>query len=173
MGIAQQDLDSTEYVFEKDIATLDAEALIATLPYRFFDPHNMDKKIDVKKLQFGSRIDQNSGDREEYFTVKRIIKPDLVELNTGLIVKLLGIIEKPSVNGDATKYLIEKVLGQKVYLRYDEEKYDSKNRLQCYLYLKNRTFINAHLLKAGMVSVDTESDFSQKRKFIELEACYG
>ncbi|MDR3295865.1 MAG: hypothetical protein LBT26_08580 [Clostridiales Family XIII bacterium] len=44
----------------------------------------MDKKIDVKKLQFGSKIDKSSGDREKYYTVKRIIKPQLVELSNNL-----------------------------------------------------------------------------------------
>ena len=30
------------------------------LPYIFKDPHTLDKKIDVKKLQFGSKIDKDS-----------------------------------------------------------------------------------------------------------------
>ena len=86
---------------------------------------------------------------------------------------MIGIEEKPSVNGEATKYLSNKILGQRVYLKYDEQKYDADNTLQCYLYLKNRTFINAHLLKSGLVCADGKSEYRQKRKFIELEAYYG
>ena len=40
------------------------------LPYIFHDPHSMDKKIDVKKLQFGSRIDGQEQKRDELFTVR-------------------------------------------------------------------------------------------------------
>ena len=41
----------------------------------------------------------------------------------------------------------EKIKGKRVFLKYDEIKYDSENYLLCYLYLENKTFINAHLLK--------------------------
>lgn len=41
------------------------------LPYIFHDPHCMDKKVDVKKLQFGSKIDQSESKREELFGVKK------------------------------------------------------------------------------------------------------
>jgi hypothetical protein len=38
------------------------------------------QKIDVEKLQFGSKIDAESeGKRDEYFTVKEIINPELVK----------------------------------------------------------------------------------------------
>jgi len=44
---------------------------INKLPYIFKDPHTLDKKIDVKKLQFGSKIDKDSPtQREELYTVK-------------------------------------------------------------------------------------------------------
>jgi site-specific DNA-methyltransferase (adenine-specific) len=34
-----------------------------------------------------------------------------------------------------------------------------------YLYLENKTFINAHLLKAGLVEVDESMEFRYKEKF--------
>jgi site-specific DNA-methyltransferase (adenine-specific) len=37
-----------------------------------------------------------------------------------------------------------------------------------YLYLKNKTFINAHLVKNGLVEVDTEKEYLYKNKFIKL-----
>ena len=162
-----------KYIFQKDAMGINAVELIAGLPYQFKDPHCMDKKIDVKKFQFGSRLDQNRAEREEYYTVKRIVKPNLIELNNGLMVRLIGIEEKPSANGEATNYLSKKINGQRVFLKYDEQKYDSDNNLLCYLYLKNRTFINAHLLKTGLVRADVDSDYRQKSKFIELETNYG
>jgi site-specific DNA-methyltransferase (adenine-specific) len=109
LHVKKQDTQAAEFSFEQDVPLIDANALISELPYQFFDPHRMDKKIDIKKVQFGSKIDKNSTNREDYYTVKKIIKPDLLELNNGLIIKLLGITEKPSINHKATTYLEEKI----------------------------------------------------------------
>ncbi len=65
-------------------------------------------------------------------------------------------------------FLIEKTKGQKVFLRFDNGiKYDEKNNLLCYLYLWNKTFINAHLIKNGLADVDTTIDYKYKIKFLE------
>ncbi|MEO0075917.1 MAG: thermonuclease family protein, partial [candidate division WOR-3 bacterium] len=55
-----------------------------------------------------------------------------------------------------------------VFLKYDNMKHDSKNNLLCYLYLENKTFINAHLIKNGLVQVDSDIDFKYKNKFLKL-----
>jgi site-specific DNA-methyltransferase (adenine-specific) len=81
-------------------------------------------------------------------------------------------MENPIVNGTAMKFLSDKLLGQKVFLRHDDRKYDEENNLLCYLYLKNKTFINAHLIKTGLANVDCLSDYRYKNKFIELERNY-
>ena len=125
-------------------------------------------KIDVKKLQFGSKIDKNSKEREEYYTVKSVISPNTILLSNGLTIRLIGIKEKPSVNGNATKFLLDKTKGRKVFLKYDSVKYDSENILLCYLYLDNKTFINAHMLKNGLADVDYSIDFKYKTKFEKL-----
>jgi len=46
------------------------------LPYVFKDPVEFDKKIDPRKLQFGSKIDNHNRKREEYYYVKDIISPE-------------------------------------------------------------------------------------------------
>lgn len=154
--------------YSVDSSIIDKEQQLKYLPYVFNDPHKMGNKIDVKKLQFGSKIDKNSTDREEYFSVKSIISPNTILLNNGITVRLIGIKEKPSVNGNATKFLLDKTKGRKVFLRYDSVKYDSENILLCYLYLDNKTFINAHLLKNGLADVDYSIDFKYKTKFEKL-----
>ncbi len=160
--------EDAEYSFEQDDARFDINDKMRALPYMFNDPHKMDSKIDIKKLQFGSKIDKSSKEREEYFSVKTVLSPNIVILNNGLKIRLLGIKEKPSVNGNATKFLIEKTKGRKVFLRYDSVKYDDNNMLLCYLYLDNKTFINAHLLKKGLADVDYSFDFKYKDKFEKL-----
>lgn len=167
-----QSLFSEECVFEilkQEKITANFAEEIQELPYIFKDPIKVDKKIDPKKLQFGSKIDQDSGQREEYFTVKEVVSPELIKLSNGLIVRLLGIKQDVLKNGKATEYLVNKTQGQKVFLKYDQIKYDSDNRLLCYLYLKNKTFVNAHLVKEGLVVVDAEMVFKYKEKFLELQ----
>jgi site-specific DNA-methyltransferase (adenine-specific) len=167
-----QSLFSEECVFEiskQEKLTINFADEIQKLPYIFKDPIKVDKKIDPKKLQFGSKIDQDSGQREEYFTVKEVVSPELIKLSNGLTVRLLGIKQDVSKNGKATEYLVNKTQGQKVFLKYDQTKYDSENRLLCYLYLKNKTFVNAHLVKEGLVLVDADMVFKYKEKFLELQ----
>ena len=136
------------------------------LPYIFKDPHKMDKKVDVKKLQFGSKIDGNYTKREDLYSVKQVISPEKIELNNGLIVKLLGIKENKKHYEEAIEYLKKKFQKRKVFLKYDSIKYDSANNLLCYIYLDNKTFINNHLVKTGFVDVDLSLDYSCKTKFL-------
>lgn len=139
------------------------------LPYRFVDVHGIDKKVDVKKLQFGSKIDvESKSSREPLYSVKEVVSPELVRLNNGLIVRLIGIKKNPLLNGQATEYLMAKCKGKRVFLKYDENKYDTENHLMAYLYLENKTFINAHLLRDKMALVDDAQEFKYKSKFLSL-----
>lgn len=138
------------------------------LPYLFRDPHKLDKKIDPKKLQFGSKIDKDAHTREEFYTIKEVIDSERMKLNNDLVIRLLGIKQNPKINGEAVKYLINKTRGQKVFMRFDSLKYDKYNNLFCYLYLQNKTFINAHLIKNGMALPDIEMEYKYKNKFINL-----
>jgi endonuclease YncB( thermonuclease family) len=78
----------------------------------------------------------------------------------------LGVKEKPKKKGDALQFLRDKLRGQKVFLKFDTIKHDEENNLLCYLYLKNKTFLNAHLIKNGLVDVDTGFDYKYKPKFL-------
>lgn len=166
--VSSLSFDGASYSFECDNSEFEIKDKMKTLPYLFCDPHKMNSKIDIKQLQFGSKINKNSKEREKYFSVKAILSPNTIILNNGLTIRLLGIKEKPSVNGNATKFLIEKTKGRKVFLRYDAVKYDDNDVLLCYLYLDNKTFINAHMLKNGLAEVDYSFDFKYKNKFEKL-----
>ena len=169
LEVNQKDIYETTYEFINQVQVLDFEKEIKKQIYIFNDPHKLDKKIDVKKLQFGSKIDKNSSNkREEFFTVKEIISPERIRLNNDLTVKLIGIKEDKAINGKATAFLTEKTKGKRVFLKFDKEKYDRENNLLCYLYLENKTFINAHLIKKGLARVDCASDFKYKNKFLNL-----
>lgn len=173
LNINQVDIDGTTYQFLKDVIDIDTEKEFKNLPYRFVDFQNLDKKIDPKKFQFGSKIDKNSGQREEYYTVKEIISPELVKLNNDIVVRLIGVKENKTSNGSAKQYLYDKTKGQKVFMKFDDKKYDDQNNLMCYLYLKNKTFLNAHLIKEGFALPDTSFDFKYKNKFISINSNNG
>lgn len=151
-----EDKDEVKYTFED-------------LPYVFRDPHKMDKKIDVKKLQFGSKIDDKEQKREDYFTVKNVLSANRIELNNGLIVQLLGIKVIAEFEDQAIAFLREKFKKRKVFLKYDSIKYDSENHLLCYVYLDNKTFVNNHLIRTGFVAVDETFDYKYKKKFLEAK----
>lgn len=168
LNINQTDISGTTYEFLKDSFNLDVEEAFENLPYRFTDFQSLDKKVDPKKLQFGSKIDKNSGQREEYFSIKEIISPELVRLNNDLIVRLIGIKEKEDTSGLAREFLYDKTKGQKVFMKFDSQKYDEQNNLMCYLYLKNKTFLNAHLIKEGLVEPNTDLEFKYREKFLNL-----
>ncbi len=170
LDVNQKDINGTTYEFlVQEKQKIDFSNSISKLPYIFKDPHAFNNKIDVKKLQFGSVIDKNSStQREELLTVKEVISPEKIRLSNDLTVRLIGIKEDPIVNGKATTFLIDKTKGKRVFLKYDNVKYDGENNLLCYLYLENKTFINAHLIKTGMVKVDHSIDYKFKDKFIRL-----
>ncbi|MDP2166899.1 MAG: DNA methyltransferase, partial [Thermodesulfovibrionales bacterium] len=155
-------------IIKQEKLNIDFKKEINKLPYTFRDPVKFDKKIDPKKLKFGSRIDNSDYSCETYHSVKQIISPELLVLNNGLRVRLIGIKEKKEINGEALRFLSEKLKGQKVFMKYDGTKYDNEGNLLCYLYLKNKTFINAHLIKHGLAQVAVEADFKYKQKFISI-----
>ena len=168
LNVSQTDMAGTtfEFLTEKcpDITGED----IQKLPYIFHDPHGFDKKIDPKKLRFGSRIDKTDVNREEYHRVKAVLRGNVVVLDTDLTVRLLGVKDSPVTNGDSRNRLEQFVTGKRVYLKFDSTKYDENNTLLAYLYLGNKTFVNAHMIKAGIVDVDIEYEFKYKKKFLNL-----
>lgn len=149
-----EDKENNNYSFDK-------------LPYIFEDAHKLDKKIDIKKNNFGSKIDNSKEKREDLFSVKEVISPNKILLNNGMEIKLLGIKEKDNFTSQAINYLKEKFNKRKIYLKYDLQKYDKNNNLMCYVYLDNKTFINNHLIRTGFVDVETNFDYSCKSKFIK------
>ncbi len=145
---------------------------IRKLPYIFSDPIQFDKKVDPKKLKFGSKIsaedNQNGIKREEYYTVKEIIAPNLIRLQNDLEVRLLGVQPRLALAKEAKQFLETKIGKGQIFLRFDAEKYDEQNRLLAYVYMKNKTFINAHLIKHGYAEIDVEIPFKNKAKFQAL-----
>ncbi len=156
-------------IVKQEKTGIDFKKEIQKLPYIFKDPVKFDKKIDPKKLKFGSKIDNSDAQRETYYSVKEIISPEMVVLDNDLKVRLIGVKESKEINGKALQFLKEKLKGQKVFLKFDATKYDDKGNLLCYLYLKNKTFINAHLIKNRLAGIDISMDYKYKNSFLKYK----
>jgi len=153
---------------EQKNKSVDFKDEISKLPYIFKDSIKFSRKIDPKKLKFGSKIDSTNSERIDSYSVKQVISPEKILLNNDLIVKLIGIKTKKEMSDKAMEFLKSKLKNQRVFIKFDNSKYDSENNLLCYLYLQNKTFINAHLIKAGLVDVDDKFDYKYKLKFLNL-----
>jgi len=139
------------------------------LPYRFKDPVKFDKKVDPGKLRFGSKVAfGDTGVRDVFYRVKEIISPVLVALDNGLKVRLIGVRDMPACREAAMEFIRLKTAGQQVFMKFDTVKHDADGNIRAYLYLKNKTFVNAHLIKRGLAEVDTADSFLYKAKFISL-----
>ena len=170
--VIQNKLSGDLFTQQDEVSVIEDEKItdfsFDALPYVFHDPHKMNKKIDIKSLQFGSKIDGKSEKKEEYFVVKQVLSPEEILLSSGVKIKLLGVKTIPSMQEQAMQYLQNKLKKRKVYIRFDNPKYDSEGNLLCYLYLDNRTFINAHLIRTKFVDVDVSKDYKYLNKFLEV-----
>jgi len=168
LKVSEQDLFRNvtyEFITQKK-SDDDLSKRIQSLPYIFTDPHKLDKKIDPRKLKFGSRIEEgDEGAGGRLYSVREVVSPEILKLDTGILVRLLGVVEQPSHREQAIAFLIEKMRGQKVSLKFDKEKYDDAGNLLSYVYLRNKTFINVHLIRTGLVSVDIKRDYKYRHKF--------
>ena len=115
-------------------------------------------KIDPKKFNFKN---------DRLYRVVDIIDKQTIKLDTGLLVKFLGV--KVINKEKALEYLHNRILKKEVYLKFDNGSVLDKNTVSAYVYLKNKIFVNAYLIKSGIAEADTTKDYKYKAKFIELE----
>ncbi len=146
-------------------AVLDYQQEIEKLTYIFHDPVQFDKKIDPRKLSFGSKIEAGGKSKEKYLHLKRVIAPNTIELNNDAVIRLIGIGTKAGKEPEAMEWLWDKLKGQSIYLKFDKTKYDENNLPLSYLYLKNKTFINLHFLRSNLVRLDETFPFRYHDKF--------
>ena len=167
-------LSFADYSFVTDSASFDNQQALSALPYIFCDPNKIDKKIDPRKMSFGSKIEMNGkGKTKDLHSIKEVLSPTRLRLNNGLTVRLLGLRENKKTYDAAMNFLAQKTKGRKIMLTFDRQKHDGDNNLLCYVHLQNKTFINAHLIKAKLVGVDRRMTHKYRDKFVQLEAAHG
>ena len=92
--------------------------------------------------------------------------PEEVALSNGWVVRLLGVRGNGLTDREAVAFLERLTRNQKVFLKFDPAKGDASPRF-CYLYLKNKTFVNAHLIRTGFVDVDMSIEYGKRTKFLD------
>ena len=110
----------------------------------------------------------DNGEKTELYSVRQVLSPELLKLSNGLTIRLIGVADEPARRELALQFLISKTKGQRVFLKYDKDKHDENGNLLSYVYLKDETFINAHLIKSGFVSVDLTRQYKYRSKFQNL-----
>lgn len=141
-------------------------------PGERLDNTQLKRLVDPKKFRFGTIIDMNGKqERENSFRVISIPKPDEIVLESGQKIKLLGVVpvEKKDYPEKAVTFLRKLTSSNKVFLKYDESKFNNKNELLAYVYLNNKTFLNAKLIVNGLVKSDKNNDFRFRNRFAEYE----
>ena len=116
--------------------------------------------IEPDKLKFG---------RDKLYKVIDVLDDGKLKLDTGVVVKLRGII---ITNLEATVLYLRRYILKKVYLKFDKNYVASENLVEAYVYLKNKIFVNAYLIKSGLATVDVNSDFDLKSRFMKIESDY-
>lgn len=105
---------------------------------------------------------------ERLYKVVKILGPDTMELNTGLIVRLLGVEVNKRKIEDIMKYYDNFIVGKQVYLKFDEKYKDKEKVIPAYLFLKNKIFINKELIKLSFANV-AKYNFKYKNNFLKIK----
>ena len=159
--------------FERSPKRNTDKTLLDTLPYLFHDPVRVDLKVDPRTASFGSKVDGSETRQEKLFTVDEVVAPNEVLLSSGEHVRLLGVKPIKRHARKAIEYLRNIVGGKRVYLRMDASEPATEETPSAYVYLRNRTPVNRHLIRSGLVAVDTTRDYRFKKAFLEEQAGKG
>lgn len=132
--------------------------------------------IDIEDVAYSPRIkdampqvDPNKFNfkNNRTYKVTSIIDEHTIKLNTGLKVRFLGV--KVIKKEEAIRYLREFVMNKEIFLKFDVTPILDESTVEAYVYLKNKIFINAYLIKSGLAVAEKLRDYRNKIKFIELE----
>jgi len=167
--LIRERLGGVEVDFIDDLPThIGLDHDLQQLPYRFADPVPMETRADPRNSNYGSRIDSKGGGErhESLHRVQQVLAPDRVQLEDGQAVRLLGVRSIARRRQQAEEHLRELAGGKKVYLRFDDACPPRDDDALVYLYLRNRTPVNRHLIRSGLVEVDTTRDYRFKKAFL-------
>ncbi len=145
---------------------------IQKFPYRFSDPHQLVRKQTSEIKKYGSKISDRDKDPLTYYSVIKILEGDLIRLSNGKNIRLLGVKISRKDNQAAIQFLTKKTKSRQVFVIFDQDKKDCDGNWMGYLYLKNKTFLNAHLIKTGLAQADPEGRYKHKKRFLSYQQSF-
>ena len=127
--------------------------------------HDLQRQVDPKEQRFGSVIDGSAAEtaKPRGQRVRQVLAPDKLRLDEGEI-QLLGIETIADKSSDAIDYLQSTLSNQSVFLKFDDS-VQSGDAVRAYVYLANKTFINAKLIKRGLCRADASVEHRYARRF--------
>lgn len=168
----RHDLGLETQNFDYDIIFQDTQNSEPKSPSISIKTNHIERIADPKQFNFGTAIDLNGkSKRQDTFKVMAIPEANRIILESGLSIVLLGILPDESMQSRkaAIDYLKEMINGKRIVLKYDSTKYDSNNRLLAYVYLPNKTFLNAKLVARGLAYADRKAEYSYRDRFEKYE----
>jgi DNA modification methylase len=113
-------------------------------------------KIEPQKLDFKN---------QKLYKVVEVIDEKTIRLDNGLYVSFLGI--EVLKKEETIKYLKDYVLKKEVFLRFDNDNVINENTVIAYVYLKNKIFINAYLIKLGFARAGRGKEYKFRGYYLE------
>ncbi len=176
LGIEENALFTMDSVAFHDYRTLTqvpsstlsfSSALDETSSTRCAEQPAFERQVDPKQFRFGSVIENGDAQKPKLRGLKvvRVLQPNRLRTEDGGEIQLLGIKPSPAKNEAAFIYLNQTVLNKNVFLKFDRDSSAENGVLQAYVYLENKTFINAKLIKQGLVEVDSDTQHRLAERF--------
>jgi DNA modification methylase len=162
--------DAFEDMIREKLGTKDAQSSFQQLHILRRDEQAVDVPLPVyqPRIQDSQVLTQAAAVPRQAQNVYKVIDiPDgkTIKLENGTLVNFLGVVVD---KGDETRnYLQDYVLGKAVILK-ETRKIGKNGLVSGYVYLKNKIFINAYLIKSGLGSADDRVEHRYAEKFRRL-----
>lgn len=88
------------------------------LPYRYRDPHSLERLVDPKSLRLGSRIDGAETGAARHHRVEDVVDYDRATLDSGLVVRLAGVSVPAHAREPVHRFLSDWLRGRTVEVRF-------------------------------------------------------
>jgi hypothetical protein len=124
-------------------------------------------KPRLQNCEIPTEATRSQTDSPDFFKVVGLADDQTIRMENGQVVRFLGVwIEKPA---ETRKYLRDYVVNKTVIIK-DMGETDGNGVASAYVYLKNKIFINAHLIKSGLGTPDEQVEHRLSPKFRRLAA---
>lgn len=148
----QPDLDDNLQVIKRQTKNLQ-------LPQLAYLPRIKEARPVLEPDEFAARQDN-------LYKVVEILAAARIKVDSGQTVRFLGV--QAVQEEEVRRYLTRRLLGKSVILRFNEGDSLDRQDVEAYVYLKNKIFVNAYLIKSGLARADTTVNHKLKAKFIRL-----